>query len=208
MQDAPPKIVAPGFSSACERNQQPILDVLSEWLQGQERVLEVGSGTGQHAVFFSRALPRVRWQPTDTSEYLPGLRARLQVEALPNVAPALLLNVRMPVWPVMSCDVLFSANTLHFMSIECVVEFFRGAGEVLAENGLLIVYGPFNYGGVFTSQSNEDFDQRLKGDDPLRGIRDFEWVDLLARARQLTLLQDVTMPANNRMLIWRRQGNV
>lgn len=196
--------VAPGFSSAAERNRQPILDVLGDYLEAGQQVLEVGSGTGQHAVFFGHAFPAVRWQPTDTSEYLPGLQARINSEAPPNVAPALLLDVRMPEWPVSACDILFSANTLHFMSTDCVEHFFRGAGEVLVANACLIVYGPFNYGGTFTSASNAAFDQRLKSDDPLRGIRDFEWVDALARARGLALLRDVTMPANNRMLIWRR----
>jgi hypothetical protein len=146
----------------------------------------------------------VRWQPTDTPEYLPGLQARLEIEVLPNVAPPVLLDVRMPVWPVKSCDILFSANTLHFMSTDCVEQFFRGAGEVLAANACLILYGPFNYAGAFTSPSNAAFDQRLKSDDPLRGIRDFEWIDALARAQGLALLRDLTMPANNRVLIWRR----
>jgi hypothetical protein len=155
-------------------------------------------------VFFGHSFPAVRWQPTDTSEYLPGLQARLDLEALPNVAPPVLLDVRMPVWPVKLCDILFSANTLHFMSTDCVEQFFRGAGEVLVPNASLIVYGPFNYGGKFTSSSNAAFEQRLKSDDPLRGLRDFEWVDALARTQGLALLADITMPANNRMLIWRR----
>lgn len=195
---------APGFSSAAERNKQPILDVLRDYLENARQVLEVGSGTGQHAIFFGSAFPALRWQPTDTSEYLPGLQARLDLEAPPNVAPALLLDVRMPEWPVSRCDILFSANTLHFMSTDCVEQFFRGAGAVLPEQGLLTIYGPFNYGGKYTSSSNAAFDQRLKGDDPVRGIRDFEWVDALARARGLALLQDVAMPANNRILIWRK----
>ncbi len=196
--------IEPGFSSAAERNKQPILDVLRDYIVDGQQVLEVGSGTGQHAVFFARAFPTVRWQPTDTPEYLPGLQARLDREAPLNVAQALLLDVRMPVWPVSSCNILFSANTLHFMSTDCVEQFFRGAGEVLVANACLIVYGPFNYGGAFTSPSNAAFDQRLKSDDPLRGIRDFEWVDGLARAQGLALLRDITMPANNRVLIWRR----
>lgn len=196
--------VEPGFSSAADRNKQPILAVLGNYLYDGQQVLEIGSGTGQHAVFFGGAFPAVRWQPTDMPEYLPGLRARLDAEAPPNVAPALLLDVRMPEWPVPSCNVLFSANTLHFMSTDCVEHFFRGAGAVLAERALLIVYGPFNYGGEFTSPSNAAFDQRLRSDDPLRGIRDFEWIDALARTQGLALLQDIVMPANNRMLIWHK----
>ena len=194
----------PGYSQAADRNKQPILDVLSEFMKTGCRVLEIGSGTGQHAVFFGREFSGVTWQPTDKADFLPGLQARLEKEAPPNVMPALLLDVRMPVWPVSDCDLLFSANTLHFMSSECVEQFFRGAGEVLDTGALLVVYGPFNYGGDFTSASNAAFDQRLKSDDPARGIRDFEWVDALAAARGLALLRDVTMPANNRMLIWRK----
>jgi hypothetical protein len=196
--------VEPGFSSAAERNKQPILDVLRDYLKDGQQVLEVGSGTGQHAVYFGQAFPAVHWQPTDTPDYLPGLQARLDLEAPSNVAPALLLDVRMAEWPISACDVLFSANTLHFMSIECVEQFFRGAGAVLTESALLIVYGPFNYGGEFTSPGNAAFDQRLKSDDPLRGIRDFEWADGLARAQGMALQRDVAMPANNRMLIWRK----
>jgi Protein of unknown function (DUF938) len=146
----------------------------------------------------------MRWQPTETQEHLAILQARLDSEAPPNLARALLLDVRMPEWPVSACDVLFSANTLHFMSIECVEQFFRGAGSVLMPGALLIVYGPFNYGGAFTSPGNAAFDRRLKSDDPLRGIRDFEWIDGLARAQGMALLQDTAMPANNRMLIWRK----
>lgn len=204
MQGSRTNNAATGFSSAAERNKQPILDVLRDYLRDGQRVLEVGSGTGQHVEFFGRAFPAVHWQPTDMPEYLPGLRTRLAMQALPNVASPILLDVRMPVWPVPGCDVLFSANTLHFMSIECVEQFFRGVGDVLAQSGLLIVYGPFNYGGEFTSPGNAAFDQRLKSDDPLRGIRDFEWVDGLAGGRGMSLLQDVAMPANNRILIWRK----
>jgi len=195
---------APGYSQAAERNRQPILDVLGEFMKTGYRVLEIGSGTGQHAVYFGRAFPAVTWQPTDTADYLPGLQSRLEKEASPNVMPAILLDVRMPVWPVSGCDMLFSANTLHFMSSDCVEQFFRGAGVVLDSGALLVVYGPFNYGGAFTSASNAAFDQRLRGDDPARGIRDFEWVDALAGARGLTLLRDITMPANNRILVWRK----
>jgi cyclopropane fatty-acyl-phospholipid synthase-like methyltransferase len=189
-------------SPACERNKHPILDVLRNLLADGQAVLEVGSGTGEHAVFFGSQLPNITWQPSDTGEYLPLLRERLAAEAPANVAAALEIDVQMKPWPAAGFDVLFSANTLHFMGRDCVHAFFRGAGEVLSRNGLLIVYGPFNYAGRYTSASNENFDHWLKTSDPLRGIRDFEWVNELADGQGLTLLQDVTMPANNRMLIW------
>ncbi|MEJ2139128.1 MAG: DUF938 domain-containing protein [Gammaproteobacteria bacterium] len=192
------------YSTACDRNKAPILDVLRRFVGAGNRVLEVGSGTGQHVVHFARELPESFWQPTDTGEYLPSLRARLRAEAPANAATALELDVRMNPWPVARCDILFTANTLHFMSPECVVDFFRGVKQVLRDNGHLVIYGPFNYAGDYTSASNADFDQWLQSTDPLRGIRDFEWVAELAAARGLELLHDITMPANNRVLVWRK----
>jgi len=191
------------YSSACDRNRDSILDVLRELVRAGDRVLEVGSGTGQHVTYFAKALPDSFWQPTDTGEYLSGLKARLAAEGRPNIAAAVELDVRMAPWPVTSCDIVFSANTLHFMSVECVRAFFRGVGQVLSANGHVVVYGPFNYGGSYTSPGNAQFDQWLKSSDPLRGIRAFEWVAELAAEQKLRLLQDVKMPANNRALVWR-----
>ena len=146
----------------------------------------------------------VRWQPSDTGDYLEGLKLRLKYEGPANVIKPIELNVHMESWSLDNFDLLFSANTLHFMGRESVLAFFRGVGDVLREEGVLIVYGPFNYNGAYSSQSNADFDIWLKSTDPERTIKDFEWVDDLAREQGLTLLQDVKMPANNRMLIWRK----
>jgi cyclopropane fatty-acyl-phospholipid synthase-like methyltransferase len=194
-------------SSACERNKRPICEVLRALLFDGQHVLEVGSGTGEHAVFFAGQFPHVSWQPSDTGEYLSVLRENLSLAAPDNVAAPVEIDVRITPWPVASCDVLFSANTLHFMSKECVRAFFHGAGGVLRDNGLLVVYGPFNYAGLYTSDSNAEFDGWLKTTDPARAIRDFEWVNELADEQGLALLQDVKMPANNRMLIWRTATN-
>jgi cyclopropane fatty-acyl-phospholipid synthase-like methyltransferase len=195
-------------SEACERNKEAILAVLRGVLTGPVRVLEVGSGTGQHVVYFARELPATQWLPADTGDYLPGLKARLQVEASGNVASAIELDVRMDPWPVPMVGAIFSANSLHFMSVECVREFFRGVNQALSPDGLLIIYGPFNYNGQFTSRSNARFHAWLRDSDPVRGIRDFEWVNELAQARGMALLKDVPMPANNRLLVWGRGTNM
>jgi len=193
-----------GYSEACERNKEPIVAVLREVFVDCETILEIGSGTGQHAVHFAGHLPDLRWQPSDTSGYLEGLRNRLTVEAPVNVAVPLELDVRMRPWPVDIFDGVFSANTLHFMSWECVEMFFRGVGRALSDRGVLCVYGPFRYNGEFTSESNARFDQSLKQGDAQRGIRDFEAVHELATIDDLQLVQDVPMPANNQLLVWRR----
>lgn len=197
----------PGYSEACERNKNPIFDVLQVVFDKTRRVLEVGSGTGQHAVYFAARLAHITWQPTDQQAYLPSLQARLDLEAPDNVLPARELEVCMRSWPGRNYDALFSANTLHYMSIECVEAFFAGAGRMVEAGGKLAVYGPFNYGGSYTSASNARFDQWLRESDSARAIRDFEWVSKLAAAEQFELIDDISMPANNRMLLWRR-GNV
>ena len=199
MQASPGQLV---HSEACERNKEPIRQVLAKVLTSSLEVLEVGSGTGQHVVYFAGCFPQTEWQPTDTGDYLPGLAARLAAEAPANVRPALDLDVRMNPWPVVTYDVVFSANTLHFMAHDCVVEFFRGAGEALRPGGTLVVYGPFNYAGRYTSVSNARFDEWLRASAPDRSLKDFEWVDRLAVAAGFELQRDVSMPANNRALVW------
>jgi cyclopropane fatty-acyl-phospholipid synthase-like methyltransferase len=203
MMNGPGNLSLPS-SEACKRNQQPILKVLQQYLPDNSRVIEVGSGTGQHAVFFASRFPSVRWQPTDTGDFLPGLRARVQAEAPPNLAAVLELDVRKPQWPSQPYDVLFSANTLHYMSASSVEKLFTGLQKVLKEQAVVIVYGPFKYDGKFTAPSNERFDGWLKLTDPSFGIRDFEWVDKLASSVGLSLAADVAMPANNKCLVWHK----
>ena len=191
------------FAPSCERNQGPILEVLRRHLDGTQRVLEVGSGTGQHAVHFAAAMPWLSWQSSDRGDNLPGIAAWIDDAALSNTPPAIDLDVDGP-WPEALFDAVFTANSLHIMGWPQVEAFFAGVGKVLEEDGLLIVYGPFNYGGAFTSDSNRVFEQWLKDRDPASGIRDFEAVDALARAVGLALVEDNAMPANNRCLVWRR----
>jgi hypothetical protein len=190
---------------ATERNREPILAVLRRHFGDRRRVLEIGSGTGQHAVHFAAGLPQLTWQCSDVDENLPGIRARLAAAAVPNAPAPLELDVR-GAWPAGGYDAAFSANTLHIMSWPEVERMFAGLDGVLGADTVLVVYGPFNYGGRFTSESNAAFDASLRVAAPWRGIRDFEAVDALARGIGLTLEEDVAMPANNRSLVWRRRG--
>ena len=193
------------FSEACERNKDPILAILREALAGCADVLEIGSGTGQHAVHFARHLPWLEWQPTDRGEYLGSLAARVRLEGPPNLRQPLELDVLADgPWPAGEADAVFSANTLHIMSWDAVEAAFRGIGALLRPGGVLAIYGPFRYGGEFTSASNAEFDAFLRARDPDSGIRDAEAVDGLARRNGLVLSDDHAMPANNQLRIWRR----
>jgi len=195
------------FSEACERNKGPIFDVLQRRLGHQAGVvLEIGAGTGQHAVHFARNLPRLSWQPTERLESLASLTARIELEGTCNLLAPLELEVEQMTWPCAadSVDAVYTANTLHIVSWPQVQALFRGVGRVLRDDGLLIVYGPFRYGGQFTSHSNSVFDAALRSRDPLSGIRDFEAVDALAADQGLRLVEDCAMPANNQALVWRR----
>jgi SAM-dependent methyltransferase len=191
-------------SEACERNKDPILAVLRDAFAASRQVLEIGSGTGQHAVHFARHLPHLHWQPSDTGEYLDALGERIARAGGANLAPPVELDVRAHTRPVADFDGVFSANTLHIMSWEAVRELFRGVGSHLRRQGVLCVYGPFRYAGRYTSESNADFDRYLKDRDPASGIRDFEAVDEFARQEGLELDGDHDMPAHNRTLVWRR----
>ena len=192
------------YSQSCEENQAPILAVLRETFTDHGRVLEIGSGTGQHAVYFARQLPHLFWQPTELAENLPGIRAWLAEADLPNVAAPVLLDIENQPWPDCAADAVFSANTVHIISWPQVEALFAGIGALLQADGVFALYGPFNYNGRYTSDSNARFDQWLKARDPLSGVRDFEAVDALARAAGLTLTRDHTMPANNRTLVWHK----
>ncbi|HEY4531390.1 MAG TPA: DUF938 domain-containing protein [Luteimonas sp.] len=193
---------------ACERNRDPILEVLLRHFADRRHVLEIGSGTGQHAVHFAEAMPWLRWQASDVAGHLPGIRAWLDDAGLANTPAPLALDVADLPWPTVPADAVFTANTLHIMGWPAVEDFFRGVGDVLrgVPGGTLVAYGPFNYGGAFTSDSNRDFDGWLKARDPRSGIRDFGEVDALARGAGLALVDDIAMPANNRCLVWRAPG--
>ena len=192
------------FSEACERNKEPILEVLRKAFADCRRVLEIGAGTGQHAVHFARHLPQLRWLPTDRAENLDGLAARIAAEGPPNLEAPVEFDVLREPWPPLSSDAVFSANTLHIMSWPAVAAMFTGLPRVLGSGGLIAIYGPFSYGGRFTARSNEEFDRGLRERDPASGLRDFEAVDARARSCAFELVRDCAMPANNRLILWRR----
>jgi len=192
-------------SPACERNREPILVVLRQHFGGCTRVLEIGSGTGQHAVCFAAALPGLSWQSSDRAQYLHGIRGWLDCAALPNTPAPLELDVtRLEQWPAHAYDAAFTANTLHIMGWPQVEALFEMLGHALLSSATLVIYGPFKYAGQHTSDSNAGFDLQLKSDAPERGIRDFEAVESLARDQGFVLIADIAMPANNRSLVFRR----
>lgn len=191
-------------SPACERNRGPILDRLRTAFAGTHRVLEIGSGTGEHATHFSRAMPWIRWQPTELPDGLRVVSERVAREGAPNLLPPIELDVKARPWAVETSDGIFTANTLHIMDAAGVEAFFAGVGDVLESGGTLCVYGPFRYRGAHTSASNEEFDAFLRRRDGSSGVRDFEWIAELAGAQGLALVVDHTMPANNRLLHFRR----
>jgi SAM-dependent methyltransferase len=193
------------FSTACERNKAPILDVLRARFAGRVHVLEIGSGTGQHAVHFASALMHLTWHPTEQLQYLPDLAARIEVEGPDNLKAPVLLDVRQAVWPLRSVDAIFTANTLHIMSWPAVQDLYRGVGAVLAPGGVLCIYGPFRYDGRYTSASNQEFDRMLQDRDPESGLRDLTAVTALAAEYGLRLDADHDLPAHNRLLVFTKE---
>jgi SAM-dependent methyltransferase len=181
--------------------------VLREAFASARDVLEIGSGTGQHAVYFGQHLPHLVWHATDRLEHHAGIRAWITEAALPNVRMPVALDVCDTPWPVSAVDAAFTANTLHIMDWNAVQALFRGVACVLNVGGTLVIYGPFNYGGRFTSDSNASFDASLRARGVGSGLRDFEAVNALALGIGLILISDNAMPANNRTLVWRRMSS-
>jgi SAM-dependent methyltransferase len=193
------------FSAACERNKDPILEVLRLRFADRTQVLEIGSGTGQHAVYFARQLGHLTWHPTEQLVYLADLTERVKLEGPGNLRAPMLLDVRQAVWPVRGVDAMFTANTLHIMSWSEVMALFNGIGTVLAPGGMLCIYGPFRYAGRYTSDSNQEFDRMLQERDPQSGLRDIQAVSLLADQYCLRLDADFDLPANNRLLVFTKE---
>ena len=193
------------FSQASENNKDHILKVLKEAFADTTSVLEIGSGTGQHAVYFAEHMPDLLWHTSDLTENHAGIELWIKEANLGNILGPYVLDVSQPDWPRLMIDSVFSANAVHIMSWECVCAFFSGVGELLSENGLLILYGPFNYDNEYTSRSNADFDIWLKKRDPRSAIRNFGDLDQLAKQQGMVLLKDVEMPSNNRILCWQKR---
>ncbi|MEO6423117.1 MAG: DUF938 domain-containing protein [Candidatus Nitrotoga sp.] len=192
------------YSESCEQNQAPILEVLKKSFAIQKKVLEIASGTGQHAVYFGRALPYLTWQTSELARNHASILAWLNETKLPNVLPPVVIDVNNDKWPIDIVDAVFNANTVHIISWPEVERMFAGIARVLSAGGILCLYGPFNYGGKFTSESNARFDVWLKSRNMNSGVRDFEAINTLAEMHDLLLLNDVTMPSNNRILVWQR----
>ena len=197
------------YSEACEQNKVPILAILRMAFENARNVLEIGSGTGQHAVYFSAQLPQLRWQTSDLPQNHPGIHGWLREAGLKNTLTPVALDTRNTAWPQhtpkKSYDGLFSANTTHIMDWPAVQGLFAGAGELLESHGRFCLYGPFNYQGTYSSDSNRRFDDWLKARDPASGIRHFEELDSLANENNMELETDHEMPANNRLLVWRKR---
>ena len=190
------------YAESAEQNKDAILTILLKEFQSCSTVLEIGSGTGQHAVYFAQCLPHLRWQTTEMPEYLPGIRLWQDESGLENLNAPLALDVDAADWPISQVDAVFSANTAHIMSEASALNMLSGAARVLKPGGFFCLYGPFIYDGQHTSDSNVRFDAWLKARDPQSGVRD---VTVLARHGAtvgLELLRDHAMPANNRILVW------
>ena len=192
------------FSQACENNKQPILECLRSVFDRARSVLEIGTGTGQHAVFFAEALPHLTWQPSDHPDSAHLGRDRLAACEATNLLPFVALDVSDDDWPVPDVDAVFSANTAHIMSWAEVERMFAGVARRLPTGGVFCLYGPFNERGRYTSDSNRQFDRHLRSRGEHMGIRDIVDLEALAGSVDLRLEDSVAMPANNRILVWRK----
>lgn len=188
------------FSPASERNRGPILEALLPRMPACGRLLEIGAGSGQHAVYMAPHFPHLEWLATERSEALPGLAARLDLEGAPNLAPPRSLDVLAGPWPEGPFEAAYSANTAHIMSWEGVCAMIAGVGARLVPGGALFLYGPFNRGGSFTAPSNQAFDRDLRRRDPQMGLRDLEALEALAANHHLQRVEIIDMPANNFLL--------
>lgn len=190
------------YAPACERNKDAILDVLREVLPATGFVLEIGSGSGQHAAHFAPRLPQLIWQPTDVAENLPSIRAWREEVQAPNLREPVELDLSARCWPVKRADAVVCINTVHIVAWELVQELFARGGRLLPIGGVMYVYGAYRYRDRPLEPSNEEFDRWLRTRDPRSGVRDFEAVDRLAGDAGLALAGDRTMPANNRSIWW------
>jgi len=191
-------------AESCVQNQQVILDVLKRFFIEQGKVLEIGSGTGQHGVFFTAHMKHLLWQPSDLLDQHAGMQLWFDEVEHDRIKPPLELNVDDEVWPVTEIDYAFTANTTHIISALQTEKLFKHVANCLKQGGLFAQYGPFNYNGKYTSESNARFDVWLKQRDPNSCIKHFETVRELAGANNMQLVEDVEMPANNRILLWEK----
>lgn len=199
------------FSQACENNKTPILNVLNRAFAKQKQVLEIGSGTGQHAVYLAKNLPFLQWQTSDLLVNHQGIKQWINTHPSPNLSAPLTLDLSADLTSLtslpQSIDAIFTANTLHIISWPLVQSFFNLVANKLAADGVLCIYGPFNYQGEYTSASNAHFDLSLRSRDEHSGIRNFEDICVLANQAGLSLQEDIAMPANNRILLFKYENS-
>jgi cyclopropane fatty-acyl-phospholipid synthase-like methyltransferase len=190
------------YSQACENNKTAILSVLTKAFKHTEHVLEIGSGTGQHALFFSEKLPRLTWQPSDLLINHYSINYRRENSGVTNLLGPIIVDLNTTWGLSAQVDGIFTANTLHIVSWDLVKKFFASVAKNLISGGTLCIYGPFNYQGQYTSESNAEFDLWLHERDEASAIRDFENIEILANSSGLSLIEDNLMPANNRLLVF------
>jgi len=188
------------YSESCDQNKKPILSVIKPLFSSISNVLEIGSGTGQHAVYFAEKMPHLNWHTSDCIAYLEGINHWLRDAGLKNTIPPFELDVSTSEWPELKPDAVFTANSVHIMDHDNVVNLMQGVGAILEKHGCFVIYGPFNYNNEYTSKSNKKFDRWLKDRDPSSCIKDFESLELLAIENGMQLVKDYEMPANNRIL--------
>ena len=195
------------FNPAAERNKVPILVAIAPYLTHASTVLELGAGSGQHALYFASQLPHLRWQATEQPGNLTGLMLNLTSAVLPNLAVPVGLDVLVQPWPWRALDAIFAANVVQCMAREAVEAMFRGVAASLAGDGVFLLYGPFNRDGRFTSDGNQQLDAWARSLDVRFGLRDRAALETLAGQHRLRLCDDQAMPANNQLLCWRRLDN-
>ncbi len=192
------------YSESCDENRDVILGVIQPLLEDFSSVLEIGSGTGQHAVYFAEKMHQLVWHTSDCIEYHAGIKMWLQDSGLDNIRAPIELDVSNSPWPDQKFDAVFSANTTHIMHWADVEALFSGVGSILPAGGRFLLYGPFNFNDRYTSDSNRRFDAWLKDRDPKSGLRNFEALDRLAQLAGMELRNDYEMPVNNRILYWEK----
>lgn len=191
---------------AAERNAAAILDVLRSEFATLKDVLEIGSGTGQHAVAFAAAMPHLHWQTSDRRENHAGISAWIIEADLPNVSEPLVLDTLTAAVPAAAYDAVFSANTAHIMSYPAVERMFALVGATLRDNGRFCLYGPFREGGAFSTESNAEFHRSLVSGNADMGIRDLEALDRLAGDAGMRRVRRYAMPANNLLVVWQKNA--
>lgn len=192
------------FSSAAASNRHAILGALRTELKAGDHVLEIGSGSGQHACHFAANLPMVHWQPSDLPAALPGIDLWLREAACANLAEPIALDVMAAPWPDIRADLCFTANTLHIISLPAVAALFAGCAQVLARGGRLCAYGPFAFNGRHVSQSNADFSDFLQQRDPDSAVRDVTDLNRLAAVHGFQPARALALPSNNHLLVFQR----